>query len=72
MKHFSHYLLPGARLLETTGANDNLMAFVNPDRSIVLIVRNPDKSDKQIIFKVDNQVINPVLKADSFNTLIVR
>jgi glucosylceramidase len=72
MKHFSHYVKPGARLLETTGTNDNLMAFVNPDRSIVLVVRNGERSDKKIIIKIGSKEISPVLKADSFNTLIVR
>lgn len=72
IKHVSHYVMPGARLLETTGANENLMAFINPDRSIVLVVRNDEKSDKKIMVKIGSNEINPILKADSFNTFLVR
>jgi glucosylceramidase len=64
--------MPGARLLETKGETDNLLAFINPDGSIVLIVRNEAKYDTKINIKNGREEINPLLKADSFNTFILK
>ena len=72
LKHVSHFVMPGARLLKTNGTFTSLLAFVNPDSSIVLIARNDDKSDKKINIKIGSKEINPFLKADSFNTFVVR
>ena len=72
LKHVSHFVMPGARLLKTNGTFTSLLAFVNPDSSIVLIARNDDKSGKKINIKIGSKEINPFLKADSFNTFVVR
>jgi glucosylceramidase len=72
LKHFSHFIMPGARLLETSPINKNMMAFINPDKSVVIVVRNEENSDKKIRIKIANKEIEPVLKADSFNTFVVR
>jgi glucosylceramidase len=72
LKHVSHFVMPGARFLETVVPDNNILAFVNPDKSIVVVVRNEEKADKQIVIKVGKKEINPVLKADSFNTFVVR
>jgi glucosylceramidase len=72
LKHISHFVMPCARLLETAVPDSNILAFVNPDKSIVVVVRNEEKADKQIFIKVGKKEINPVLKADSFNTFVVR
>ena len=72
LKHVSHFVMPGARLLDTKGANANILAFVNPDKSIVVIVRNDEKADKKINLKIGEIVINPLMKADSFNTFVVK
>jgi len=72
IKHVSHYVKPGARLLETSGLNNNVLAFINPNGSVVIVLRNEDKTDKKIIIKIDNKEIRPVLNADSFNTFIIR
>jgi glucosylceramidase len=72
LKHVSHFVMPGARLLKTNGTFTSLLAFVNPDSSIVMIARNDDKSDKKINIKIGSKEINPFLKADSFNTFVIR
>ena len=72
LKHVSHFVMPGARLLNTKGANANILAFVNPDKSIVVVVRNDEKAAKKINLKIDAIAINPLLKADSFNTFVVK
>jgi glucosylceramidase len=64
--------MPGARLLDAIGANANILAFVNPDKSIVMVVRNDEKADKKINLKIGKWAISPLLKADSFNTFVVK
>jgi glucosylceramidase len=72
LKHLSHFVMPGARLLDTKGTNSNILAFVNPDKSIVVVVRNDEKVTKKINLKIGEIAINPLLKADSFNTFVVK
>jgi len=72
LKHLSHFVKPGAKRLNTAGAFTNLLAFVNPDKSVVIVAQN--ESDEAIILniKVGNQLINPTLKPHSFNTFLIR
>jgi glucosylceramidase len=72
LKHVSHFVMPGARLLATNDTTANVLAFVNPDKSIVVVVRNDEKADKKITLQIANIVISPFLKADSFNTFVIK
>jgi len=72
LKHVSHFVMPGARMLDTKGANSNILAFVNPDKRIVVVIRNDEKEAKKINLKIGEIAINPLLKADSFNTFVVK
>ncbi|WP_338396410.1 glycoside hydrolase family 30 beta sandwich domain-containing protein, partial [Oenococcus oeni] len=41
MRHYSHYVKPGARVLESTGHFNSMgIAFRNPDDQIVVVVQN--------------------------------
>ena len=71
MKHFSHYIKPGAKRLETSG-NSELLAFVNPDKSIVLVLRNEGKEKRKVTLKVGVNIISPTLNPDSFNTFLIK
>jgi glucosylceramidase len=46
IKHVSQFVKPGAKLLKGIGSFDNYLAFVNPDNSVVIVVQNPDKTEK--------------------------
>ena len=72
MKHISHFVKPGAKKLKTNGGYNDLLAFLNADRSIVIIVRNPLDEVKQVTIQINSKAINPVLKASSFNTFLVQ
>ena len=72
LKHVSHFVMPGARLININDTTANILAFVNPDKSIVVVVRNDLKIDKKINLKIGKIAIRPLLKADSFNTFVVR
>ncbi|MFN8207988.1 MAG: glycoside hydrolase family 30 protein [Bacteroidales bacterium] len=67
MKHFSHFVQPGATRIATSGY-DNALAFRNPDGSTILVVYNDAAEAKKITIQLGKQVIKPVLEAQSFNT----
>jgi glucosylceramidase len=70
MKHHSHYILPGAKRLQTSGYED-MLAFRNPDGSIVLVAANFNDEDKPVTIRCDQRLIQPVLPANSFNTFYI-
>jgi glucosylceramidase len=72
MKHLSHFVQPGAKRLQTTGSFDNLLAFMNKDKSVVIVAQNESPVEKVLRVKVGNKMISPLLKADSFNTIFIK
>jgi glucosylceramidase len=72
MKHLSHFVKPGAKRLNTSGLFDNLLAFINPDKSIVIVTQNDSNEEKTIIVKVGNKTIAPTLKPNTFNTFLIK
>jgi glucosylceramidase len=72
LKHLSHYVQPGAKRLPTSGDFTNLLAFQNPDASVVIVAQNEGAQDKKLRLKVGRKLLTPTLKGNSFNTLLVR
>jgi glucosylceramidase len=72
MKHLSHFVNPGAKRVETSGAFSNLLAFVNPDNSVVVVAQNEDEADRTLHIKLGNKMFDPVLKGNTFNTFLIR
>ena len=68
LKHASHFVLPGAKKIETEGYDD-LLAFKNPDQSLVLIIANQSDEPKTVSLKIGKTIISPELKANSINTI---
>lgn len=71
LKHASHYVQPGARLLSTEGAYTNLLAFRNPDKTLVVIAANETSDDRQVRIRIADRVYRPQLPAHSLNTLFL-
>lgn len=71
MKHISHYVQPGARKLQTDGEFSNLLAFINPDKSIVVALANESNEEQIISVKVNDRVYQPLLPAHSVSTLLI-
>jgi glucosylceramidase len=71
LKHLSHYVKPGAKRLSVSGSFQNLLAFINPDKSIVVILQNENEMPSTISIKVGNEMINASMEPDSFNTLLI-
>lgn len=72
MKHLSHFVKPGAKRLTVNGAFSNLLAFVNPDKSVVIVAQNESDDERIVSFKVGKDVFGIRLKGDSFNTLVIK
>lgn len=72
LKHLSHFVKPGARMLKLGGAYQNALAFINPDKSIAIIIQNDATEDKKVKIKINNKEIEPTLKADSFNSFLLK
>lgn len=68
MKHASHFVLQGAKKLETSGEYNDLLAFKNTDGSIIIIAANQDETSKTVNIKIGDSFISPALPATSLNT----
>ena len=72
LKHASHYVLPGAVRIVLDGSYTDALCFQNPDKSIVLLVQNKEKEEKQVTVNVDGTTFTPALAAESVNTFIIK
>ena len=72
LKHVSHFVKQGAKLLSITGAFDNLLAFKNPDGSTILVIQNELKESRQITIELDDKFISVPLTAHSFTTVNIK
>lgn len=72
LKHLSHYIKTGATKISTVGKFTNLLAFVNPDKSIVLVVQNDSKEVHELNFKIGQVTYSCNLKPQSFNTIVLK
>jgi len=72
LKHLSHYVRPGARRLATSGAFADLLAFQNPDKSLVVVARNEQATPQALRLRLGRRTLVQTLPADSFNTLLIK
>jgi glucosylceramidase len=73
LKHVSHYVRPGARLVPTLSYSgyENQLAFRNPDGSLVVVMQNDTSEEMPVQVTVGDQVVEPVLPADSLNSFVI-
>lgn len=72
MRHVSHYVQPGAKRLATSGDYSDLLAFENPDKSVVVVAGNNAPEDKKVHIQFRDNVYAPTLKANSLNTFFLK
>lgn len=72
MKHASHYVQPGARALKLAGDYHDALGFVNPDKSVVLIVANQTEETQAVTVSAGKKELTPTLPAYSLNTLLIK
>lgn len=72
MKHFSHFVKPGAVRVETMGPwTGNATAFQNPDGTKVIVIANPFKEVRELTIEHKGETYSFVLEAESFNTIVI-
>ncbi len=72
MKQFSHFVKPGAKRLKTEGNYNNLLAFINPDNSLVIITANETESSSSRSIKIGDQMLSVELQSRSINTFRIQ
>jgi glucosylceramidase len=51
---------------------ENLLAFANPDETVVILMQNDLGQELPVRVKVGEKVIGATLEADSFNTFVLQ
>jgi glucosylceramidase len=69
LKHLTHFVDLGARALTTTGTCDDVLAFLNPDKSVALLIRNELPHPQRVEVRVRSQSAMIELPADSIGTV---
>jgi glucosylceramidase len=74
LKHIIHFVKPGSRRLDTFSLTgyENLLAFENPDATVVILMQNDLGQELPVRIKVGQKVVDATLEADSFNTFVVQ
>lgn len=72
MKHYARYVVPGAKRIGLRGPwTGKSVAFRNPDGSLVVVVNNPFRDDRELLLAHEGRTLRFTLKADSFNTIVI-
>ncbi|MFW5700767.1 MAG: glycoside hydrolase family 30 beta sandwich domain-containing protein, partial [Cyclobacteriaceae bacterium] len=71
MKHFSHYIKPGAVKLEVKN-DGQLLAFKNPDNSIIIQYYNFSNTDETVKFHLEENEFVFSFNAKSLNTVVLK
>jgi glucosylceramidase len=70
MKHLSHFVKPHAHRLATEG-DENVLAFVNPDRSVIILTANAESDSKTLNIKVGERLFTATVNPQSIHTFVV-
>ena len=68
MKHLGHFVQTGAYRLETP-SDKNMLAFVNPNGTVSVIVVNVTDMEETMSIKVREQKVTLTLPSHSFHTV---
>jgi glucosylceramidase len=71
MKHVSHYVLPGAKVLKLGGDCKNALAFLNTDGSLVVVLGNQTDKAITLNLRLGKQTYDVQLAAQSLSTLMI-
>jgi glucosylceramidase len=71
MKHFSHFIQPGAMRIRTTGEDESALAFKNPDGNIIITYMNPGFTDREVTIRVGEKMIKIIFPNGSVNTIVL-
>jgi len=67
-KHFSYFVRPGARRVDTSGSYADKIAFRNPNGDVVLVMQNSADTALMPTIDIGGRAITPTLPPHSWNT----
>jgi glucosylceramidase len=71
LKHFGHFVLPGAVRIGSNAQGENVAAFRNPTGEVVVLVRNPGGSALPMTLQAGACAANVEVPARSMNSFIL-
>ncbi|MCQ2147717.1 MAG: hypothetical protein MJZ16_09400, partial [Bacteroidales bacterium] len=71
MKHASHFMKPGAVYLGTSGSHGEVVAFQNPDKSIVLLIAEKEGKDEKVTITAGKKTVSVNIPANSLSTVVI-
>lgn len=73
MKHFSKFIRPGAKIIEHSSTDENLMvtAARNIDGSTSVVVLNMEKTEKTIAFKINEEKVLFTISPEALQTIFI-
>jgi glucosylceramidase len=71
VKHNTHFVPAGSIRLSTSVKTNDILAFLTPDNSIVVVMSNQDGQAKTMKLKVGSQYITVTMPAQSFNSYVI-
>ena len=71
MKHASHFIKPGAVYLGTSGSHDQVLAFQNPDKSIVLLIAEKEGQAENVTITAGKKTVTVNIPANSLSTVVI-
>jgi glucosylceramidase len=71
MKHFAHFVRSGAYRLTSSGDDKNVLAFVNPDNKLIVVVMNNSQTNKDYTIKIGDKMFTVNVPMQSFNTFTI-
>lgn len=69
-KHFSHFVDPGSERLLVSGKYSDMLAFLNSDKDLIVVMANMKNHSKVVDIKVDKKIMSVTLPSNSFCTLL--
>lgn len=72
MKHLTHFVDAGASSVSATGTCDDALAFVNPDGTVVLLIRNELPRSQMIQVQIADRAVTINLPPDSLSTMAMK
>ncbi|HBF34130.1 TPA: hypothetical protein DDW35_06165 [Candidatus Sumerlaeota bacterium] len=76
MRHFSQFVKPGAKRVLSSGSWNDRVAFVNPDKSTVVVISNPANQVQPFVLTVPGygkaDTISVKVAAHSVNTFVLK
>jgi glucosylceramidase len=72
--HFSKFIRPGAKRISSSKTSDALLAtaFMNEDKSIVVVVQNPTEKEYPFDIWLNNKAARTTVKANSIYSFVIR